>query len=958
MSNSKQHLLHLPKTDFPMKARLFEKEPKLIEFWNKNRIYQKLISQKKGQPLFHFVDGPPYANGPLHIGHALNKILKDIVVKYQNLSGNCCPFTPVWDCHGLPIELSALKKIKKQNKQNLSPQQIREHCRKEALSWIQVQKKEFQQLGVLADWENPLLTMDPDYEVEEIRGLAQIVQKQLIYRGQKPVYWCAALQTAIASSEAEYREHKSPSIYVRFRLLDAPKKWNLEKSKACSLVIWTTTPWTLPANQAVCLKKDLLYTVFLAEPNTEPNTEPSKNTEPKAETNEPSNKTTLNKEAKLTPQNTEYLILIDKLKKNFEQKTGLKLKKVLSFKGAELEHKKASHPFIDKNSLVVLGDHVSAEEGTGCVHTAPGHGAEDFLVGKKYNLPIFVPVDKRGCFTSEVPEWEGLNVFKANPLIIEKLKTKKALIKEQEITHSYPYNPRSKSPLIFRATDQWFIAFDNPNYSVREKALSEIEHNIQFHPDWGKQRLKAMIQTSPDWCLSRQRKWGVPIPVFYCQACEHALLNTEVIEHVAHNMEKSGQGIEYWFSNSAKNLLPKGVTCPKCKAEEFKKGQDILDVWFDSGICHQVFYKKYGASTFPADIYLEGSDQHRGWFQTSLNSSICLKGKAPFKNLITHCFVNDATGHKMSKSRGNTLNLQNVIQQKGAEILRLWIVSEDYSQDLQVSQESLARVTETYRRLRNSIRFMLGNLFDFEPERDFVPFQNMQVIDQWILGRLSYFIQKTAKNYESFLFHKIYQDLNSFFTVDLSSLYLDILKDRLYTFKKEGQKRRSAQTGIWLLLKNLLPAISPMASFLSEEAYQNLPGKKEESVFLTPFPTPSKKWEQKALEQKFEHFLQIRQKAYAQIELLRNQKVIGSSLGAQVAVYVPPSMWEEFKGSEEVLREFLIVSCVELKKATEGEALISVRAEKAKGNKCDRCWNFSESLDSQNLCPKCLKNLA
>lgn len=922
MTESK-HNLQLPKTDFPMKAKLPEKEPKLIEFWKKENIYQKLLDKSKNKKFFSFVDGPPYANANLHIGHALNKILKDIVVKYANLSDKHCPFTPVWDCHGLPIELVALKKIKKEKSTEISnPKKVREYCRKEALHWVKVHKEQFERLGVLADWENPLLTMTAEYEAQEVRALAEIVKKNLLYRGKKPVFWCPTLRTAIASSEVEYHEHKSPSIYVKFPFPNPPKEWKLP-DKPCSLVIWTTTPWTLPANLAICLKPDFTYAVFETE--------------------------------------KELFILAEDLKESFEKNTNLKLVKTLSFKGKELEHQKARHPFIDRDSLVILGDHVTKEEGTGCVHTAPGHGLDDFIIGKRYNLPTLVPVNEKGCFTSEVPEWEGQYIFKANPLIIEKLKQNSCLLAEKEIVHNYPFNPRSSTPLIFRATDQWFIRFDDEEYSVRKKSLSEINNEIQFYPAWGKQRLTAMIKSSPDWCLSRQRHWGVPIPVFYCKKCQHTLMDEDIMNKIADQMEESSEGIEYWFSNTVEKLLPEDTSCSECQNREFEKGTDILDVWFDSGICHYVFKKKYGIHTFPADIYLEGSDQHRGWFQTSLNSSICLDEKTPFKSLITHCFVNDAEGYKMSKSKGNVLNLENTIQQKGAEIVRLWVCSEDYSQDLQVSREIFDRISETYRRFRNTIRFMLGNLSDFHPEKDPVPFSNMKKIDQWILGRLADLIQNTQTHYENFLFHKIYQDLNVFFTTDLSSLYLDILKDRLYTFKKEGLERRSAQSTIYLLLKNLLSLMSPITTFLSEEAYQHLPGGKEESILLTNFPSAPKEWIQPKIQENFNLLLKLREKVYSQMEPMRKQKQIGSSLETQVILNIPENHLAQLKNDwkdnlSDDLRELLIVSQIELQ-STEGKEW-KVEVKKAKGEKCERCWNYSEKLNSQKICLKCISNLS
>ena len=686
---------------------------------------------------------------------------------------------------------------------------------------------------------------------------------------------------------------------------------------------------------------------------------------------------------------TDFLILAEDLKENFEKHTSLNLKKVISFKGKKLEGQKARHPFMEKDSLIILGDHVSKAEGTGCVHTAPGHGLDDWKVGQKYHLPVSVPVDERGCFTCEVPKWEGQHIFKVNPLIIEELKQKQALLAQKQITHNYPYNPRSSSPVIFRATHQWFIKFDSVTHHVREKALLEIEQAIQFQPAWGKQRLKAMIKASPDWCLSRQRHWGVPVPVFYCQKCGHALMSATLINNIADQMEQTGEGIEYWFSRSVEELIPKGFTCPECQGEEFKKGKDILDVWFDSGIAHYVFDQKYGKQTFPADIYLEGSDQHRGWFQTSLNSSVCLTGKTPFKMLVTHCFVNDAKGQKMSKSKGNVLNLQNLIAQKGAEIVRLWVCSEDYSQDLLVSQESFARVSEAYRRFRNTFRFMLGNLFDFDPQKDLLAFSDRKEVDKWILGRLAVLINKTRNHYESFLFHKVYQDLNVFFTTDLSSLYLDILKDRLYTFQKEGRERRSAQSTLYLLLKNLVSLMSPITSFLSEEVFSYIPGPKKESVFITDFPQPFVEWEQEKTKKTYDRLLKIREEAYGQMEKMRKNQLIGSSLEAQVKVYASSAELPFLQDLVDDLREMLIVSRVEVVEWTgmvrqggmmkegsrvelplHGQSLPrdsqvnesgyawKIEVTKAEGEKCHRCWNYSPHLNKEALCPKCLQNLS
>ena len=914
MSKNTKHILHLPKTSFPMRAGLKEKEPQLIQFWKDNSIYQKLLHKRQKQKCFTLIDGPPYANGKLHIGHALNKILKDITVKYKNLSGYLAPFNPIWDCHGLPIEVAVLKKIK--NAGQKTDDFIRKMCREEAKKWVAVQKKQFESLGVLADWNHPLLTLDSEYEAEEVRALAKVVDSHLLYRGKKPVYWCSTLKTAIANSEVEYSLHKSPSIYVRFPAPTIPSFFNLSSNKACYFIIWTTTPWTLPANIAICLKPDLQYGVF--------------------------------------DSGSELLILAHSLKEKIQKKLKISLTKIHTFLGSQLEKQKAKHPWLAKDSLIILGDHVSAEEGTGCVHTAPGHGQDDFTVGMKYHLPVFAPVDTAGRFTKEVPEWEGLSVFEANAKIISKLKEENKLLSATEITHNYPFNPRSNTPLILRAVEQWFIALDHSEYSVRDKALKAIHEQVQFFPTWGKRRLESMIKNSPDWCLSRQRHWGVPIPVFYCTQCNWPLLDSNIMRSIADQMEITEEGIDYWFSHSEEQLLPSPIPrCQKCQNNQWIKGKDILDVWFDSGICHFIYQKKYGNKTFPADVYLEGSDQHRGWFQTSLNSSICLHGQSPFKNLITHCFINDVTGHKMSKSKGNVLDLNNLLTQKGADIIRLWVSSEDYSQDFQLSTEILDRVTETYRRFRNTFRFMLGNLFDFVPQQHLVDFSHMRAIDQWILAEFAKCIAQVQSYYDKFLYYKIYQTVNVFFTNSLSSLYLDILKDRLYTFKANSSDRRSAQSIIYLLTKDLAILISPILTFLSEEVYQHLPGDKEQSVLLNDFPSSDPRWIDPEREKKFETWLNIRKIAYAQMEKMRKEKQIGSSLETQVLIEAPKKLLQRIKDFQKDLKECFIVSELSIQEADQ----LRVTVQKASGEKCERCWHYSVQLNNEKICLKCLENL-
>ena len=890
-----------------MKGNLNQREPLFIEFWKKNNIYEKINEQAKNQPLMVFIDGPPYANGRIHLGTALNKILKDILVKQAVMAGKSCPFTPIWDCHGLPIELRALKKTKSR-----LPKDIRSACREEALHWINIQKNQFERIGVLADWKNKILTMDPSYEAQEVQLFARLVEQNLIYKGKRPIHWCMKLQTATAVSEVEYKNHKSPSIDIQFEIKNTPLFKNKDKT---FLAVWTTTPWTLPANQAVSVHPDFEYGLY----------ESSKG----------------------------RLIVCQDLKEPFQKRTGLELKLKQTFKGRDLENTSYKHPLMDRQCPVILSAHVTLDAGTGLVHTAPAHGADDFTAGKKYSLPITCPVNEAGCFTSEVKDYEGENVFKANPKIIERLKSLNLLIHHEEIEHSYPYHPRSKSPLIFRTTDQWFLNFENSKNPIRKTALDKIEKEIRFTPSWNRQRLAGMIQESPDWCLSRQRVWGVPIIVFYCQNCSHPLLEPQLIRSIADQMEKTKQGIEYFYEKTAKELIGGSLNvCEKCSSREFKKGSDILDVWFDSGVCHFVFTKIKGESFFPADIYLEGSDQHRGWFQTSLNSSIAYNKKSPFKTLITHGFVYDIEKRKMSKSLGNIINPEDIIKQHGAEILRMWAASSDYARDISSGEEVLRRVRETYRRWRNTVRFLLGNIYDLHSEKDLIPISETHELDQWILSLLSKVHTEALGFYKNFEFHKVYQTLNRFFTVELSSIYFDIIKDRLYTFKAGGKDRRSAQSALYYLLDHLLPLMAPITSFLSEEAYQQLPdfAPKKESVFLKKFKTPP--WRDEELEQKFNTLLNIRAAVNKKIEALRDDKALGSSLSAHLELTLPPSDYKLLK-SYARLRELFIVSCVDI---AEGEAL-KIKIKKAGGRKCIRCWHYDTNLTPEEICPKCVQNL-
>ncbi|MFZ4403677.1 MAG: isoleucine--tRNA ligase [Pseudobdellovibrionaceae bacterium] len=908
----------LPKTEFPMKGDLPQKEPGIIQSWQNKQIYQKRLEQNKNKQKFIIPDGPPYANGSIHIGHALNKILKDIIVKYKNMSGYYAEYIPGWDCHGLPIEHKVTKDLMAK-KQVKSDDEILQLCRSEALHWVEHQKAQFQRLGVMGDWNNPYLTLDPAYEAEEIREFARAYSKGLIYRGVKPVQWNWVLQTALAENEVEYHPHKSPAIYVKFAIQDSEtlKKLKVTDSSLTYVVIWTTTPWTLPANSGICFHPDFEYELFRHE--------------------------------------NENILIAKNLKAFLEKETGILLSSTEKiFKGSDLELCKARHPFIDRDSLFVLGLHVTADAGTGCVHTAPGHGTDDFKVGLKYNLPILNPVDDRGAFTAEVPEYTGINIFKANPMIVEKLRASGHLLHFQEIEHSYPHCWRSKVPLIYRTTPQWFLGMDLESNNIRQKALQSVQE-IEFFPEWGRARLQAMIENRPDWCLSRQRIWGVPIPVFYCLATGEPLADEKIMFKVAEVVEKEG-GIQAFHKHPVEKFIgdfkPKG----EFGSKGFRHGKDILDVWFDSGVYHAAVQSRRLGLNQQADIYLEGSDQHRGWFNTSLLSSIATKDQSPYKALVTHGFVSDSQGRKMSKSLGNVVDPQEVIAKSGAEIIRLWCTYEDYGQDLTCGKAELDRVTETYRRIRNSMRFLLGVLNDFNPSTDQVAIDQMTSIDRWALHEYALLLQKVTEAYNNYEFYKVYHALNIFFTVTLSATYLDILKDRLYTWKPNGRHRRSSQTVIYIITEGLIRMMNPVLSFLAEESYKFLNKDKKESVYLEDFPVVQKEWFNESLAVTFTEVNKVRSDVQKELENLRSQKVIGSSLEAQVSVAVPPEIFIELKKLENDLREFFIVSKVFLQ---QGE--YKIEAAKAPGEKCVRCWVYSEDISKDHkhpgVCPKCVEAL-
>ncbi len=911
--------IRLPVTDFPMKGNLPQREPEIIKMWDEQKIYHRLLEKNKGRTKFILPDGPPYANGDIHLGHALNKILKDIIIKYKNMKGYYTPFIPGWDCHGLPIEHKVMKGLM-DKKLTKTDHEILALCRAEASTWIAKQKTQFHRLGILADWEKPYITMSADYEAEEIREFARAFEKGLIYRGEKPVYWNWTLKTALADAEIENHMHKSPSIFVRFNVTDAKTLTSFSKAtkkQTLSYVIWTTTPWTLPANVGICLHPDFEYGVY--------------------------------------DTGSEYLVIASGLKESFEKETGLNLQLVQTVKGQDLENGVADHPWIHRKSKIILGLHVSLDAGTGCVHTAPGHGADDYKVGLKYNLPILCPVDESGKFTDEVPEFVGQNIFKANPLIVEKLKASGHLIKVTEIEHSYPHCWRTKTPLIFRATAQWFLGIDMEGTNIRQQIMEQIK-KIQFVPSWGEARFKAMMENRPDWCLSRQRIWGVPIPIYYCKATGEPLHDVKIMMKVADLVEKNG-GIEAYTKTPPEEVIGDFKPQGKFGSEGFRHGKDILDVWFDSGVCHAAVQKKRPEMAFPADIYLEGSDQHRGWFNTSLLSSMATNGQSPFKALLTHGFTLDSKGRKMSKSLGNVIDPNDVSSKSGSEIIRLWTAYEDYGQDVSCGPDELTRVTETYRRIRNTMRFLLGAIGDFDPAKDSVDVSKMPALDQWALNEYTELLEKVTEAYDNYEFYKVYHALNNFFTVTLSATYLDVLKDRLYTWKPDGIPRRSSQTVLWIMTDGLVRMMAPILSFLSEESYGYFKNKKESSVFLTGYPEANPKFKNPKLKETFAEFIKVRSEVQKSLENLRNDKVIGASLEAHVDITVEKPLYEQLSGFDG-LREFFIVSSVSLKS---GSAGIQVQARKADGDKCVRCWTYSTQISQEakhpGVCPKCVEAL-
>ncbi len=922
--------LNLPKTEFPMKGNLPNKEPEILSFWEKINLYQKLREDRKGKDKYILHDGPPYANGHIHIGHALNKILKDILVKYQSMKGKDAPFVPGWDCHGLPIEQQVEKELKEKKikKEDLSKSEFRKLCREYALKFVNIQKEEFKRLGIIGNWEKPYLTMRPSYQAQEVLELGKVFNKGVAYRGKKPVYWCIYDKTAEAEAEIEYYDKKDPSIYVKFKMKDSDDTY---------LVIWTTTPWTLPANLGVMVHPEFDYVYFKTDKGT--------------------------------------LIVAKELLENFKEKTRLNGEVIKQVKGKDLEFKEYYHPFIDRVSKVYLSEFVELGTGTGLVHMAPGHGQEDYLIGQRYGVDAFAPVDDEGRFTQEAPDWlKGIRVFDANDLIIEKLQEVEALIHKEVISHSYPHCWRCKNPVIFRATPQWFISMEakvNENQTLREAALKEIER-VKWIPHYGQNRIKSMVENRPDWCISRQRSWGVPITVFYCENCGEIVKDMEVFEHVANLIKNDEFGADIWFEKSAKELLPEGYKCKKCGGQEFKKEEDILDVWFDSGVSHAAVlkYGEWEELRWPADMYLEGSDQHRGWFQSSLLESVASYNRAPYDTVLTHGFTLDEKGRKMSKSAGNVVAPEKVIKEYGADILRLWVVTEDYTEDIKIGFNLIKRIAEDYRKIRNTFRYFLGNLYDFNPNQDYVPYENLLEIDRWMLSKLQNIIQIADKSYEEGKFHKIYHTIKNFVIVDLSAIYLDILKDRLYVYAPKSLERRSAQTVLWELLLSLNKILAPIISFTAEEVWQyvrKIDSSIKESIHLEIMPVVNEKFIDKNLEETYEKLLEVRDDILKAIEEARKQDLVRHPYEARVILKLPKEYKEIVEKRLDWIKFFFTVSQVELSDNPEGDVVINgesvkdsvVAVSKAKGEKCPRCWIYDESVgrNGQPVCDRCKTQL-
>jgi len=914
-----------------MKANLPQREPQTLEFWKKIDIYGKLLEKNKGKKKFILHDGPPYANGHIHLGTALNKILKDIVIKQKFMSGFDAPYVPGWDCHGLPIEYQLMKDLGK-TKATIDKIEFRKKAAEFAMKFVNIQREEFMRLGGIGEWGNPYLTLSNDYEGTIVSVFRRLLKDGYIYRKLKPVSWCASCETALADAEVEYADHTSPSVFVKFPLIEltgALSALNAEPEKF--VVIWTTTPWTLPANVALAFQPNIDYVAVKSS----------------------SGEVYIVAEARL-----------EQFKKVLKDDS---VRVILKRKGSDFEGIKCRNPIVDRESVGILADFVSLEEGSGVVHIAPGHGEEDYSEGLRYNLPVISPVDDRGRFTKDVPMFEGENVFKANEKIIKYLEERKLLLLKFDISHSYPHCWRCKRPIIFRATKQWFMSVDAKD--LRKRLMSAVA-DVGWVPGYGRNRIEGMISVRPDWCLSRQRYWGTPLPVIYCAGCDEPLLDDGVIAKIEQIV--SARGSNAYLDMPLSEILPQGLKCPKCGGTGFKKSEDILDVWFDSGVSSFAVLGGRAQLSFPADLYLEGSDQHRGWFQTSLIPAVALKDVPPYRTVLTHGFVVDGEGKKMSKSLGNVISPQDIIKKYGAEILRLWVASENYQEDIRLSDEILTRLIDAYRKIRNTMRFILGNINDFSPAQR-VPHKDLPEIDRWVLSKLNNMVSDVNRHYDEYDFHKVFHLVYNFCVVELSSFYFDMLKDRLYTFNKKSSERLAAQTVIEEIFLKLVPLVAPVLSFTAEEAYREYrsrPGTEAlpESVFLLGMPSFDAALADKETEEKFARIIGMRELVLKLLEEERKKNVIGNSLEAKVTLYSTDAKQKKFinENIKNLLQVFLVsqvvISDVPVGGTKDAAGSLEVKVEHAAGAKCARCWMWSEDTGADGehpeICLKCVKNIS
>ena len=905
--------LNLPKTEFPMRGNLPENEPKILEEVFENGLYEKMLKKNEGKTPFVLHDGPPYANGEIHIGHALNKILKDTVVRYKNLQGYYTPFIPGYDTHGMPTENKAIKALGL-NRDEIPVSEFRDTCKSFNKDYIAKQTEGFKRLGVIADWENPYITYQPQIEAKQVGVFADMYKKGYIYKGLKPVYWCTDCETALAEAEIEYKDVHNTSAYVKFPVEDSKGLFDKENT---FVVIWTTTPWTLPGNMGITIDPEFEYVVVDCGKEN-------------------------------------YIMAKELVSKVMELAEIENYKIVKTFKGIDLDGVLCKHPFLDRTSRVVMGSDdtvaVELDTGTGAVHTAPGYGKEDYLCGLKNGLEIVVTVDEKGHQTEGAGPFAGMFYAKSDKEIIKWLEEHNLLLHKQDLFHSYPHCWRCKKPVIYRATNQWFASVDG----FRKETIEAIK-SVKWIPAWGEERITKMVEDRNDWCISRQRTWGVPIPIFYCKDCGKEYVTDESLEKVQNIFKEKGSNA--WFDLTEKELMPAGCKCKECGCTEFKKETDIMDVWFDSGSTHESVVAERGLPE--ADLYLEGSDQYRGWFQSSILTSVATKGKAPYKQVLTHGYTVDGQGRKMSKSEGNVIAPQEMIKQYGVDILRLWVLSSDYQSDVSISKDIMKQVAEVYRKIRNTARYILGNINDFDVNNP-VKYEDLQELDKWALMKLNHLIKDCTKAFDAYDFNRAYQALNTFCVVDMSNFYLDIIKDRLYTRKKDSVVRRAAQTVMYEILSSLVRIIAPMTSYTAEEIWKYMPHKeneRKESIMLEYWPKTNDKYENKELEDKWNRIIKVKDEAAKALEMARAEKVIGHSLNAKVIINADKENYDFLKEKEDLLQEVFIVSGVEIKEAKE----FSVEVKVADGEKCERCWMYSTTVgkDKENptVCHKCSEAL-